>query len=96
MDMSQYQGEDREQVIAGYQIVLGLQALRDGLNVAFHRVRKTANYVALGGYLDGPLLNLLVATDLLGGPQLSQSEAVLILAYLKACNRVQRVVERLQ
>ena len=91
MDMSQYEGEDREMVIAGWEIVRGLKERK--ANAGISRVETAASYVAVGRS-DHWIEKYLMSVDLLGG-ELGWSESGLVLTYLKANDRMLRVIERL-
>jgi hypothetical protein len=88
MDMSQYEGEDRERVIAGYNALLDLNRRAPQL------VTNASRYVAFG---IGPatLASYLRLHSANGAPGLSREEAEAAVNYLQACDRIKRMVERL-
>jgi hypothetical protein len=88
IDMSQYEGEDREQVVAGERILLALcQTMPDMVMHAWRYVSFTSAETALR------YLMLPVGYQ---APHMSREDAEASVAYLRACDRVWRVIRRLQ
>jgi hypothetical protein len=99
MDMSQYQGDDREQVIAGYNIARAWQlgAGTDAENSETPGFRRICT-AALMVYQESPdefVVKYLAAPYWLGTPCMNEVQAVSVLAYLKAHIRTKRVIARL-
>jgi hypothetical protein len=86
IDMSQYQGEDREQVIAGYQVCLSLgQAGEDLVLMAPLINNVSAEKMVLESLFHGNRSR---------GP-LNSHQATQVIKYMRACAHVHQVKRRL-